>query len=85
LRIAFRAPTETRDGELTVCDDGIGVPAPRAAAPRPRGAGLALAEALARQVGGRASITRGAGGGTVWRLTFPRPAGPLEAEHRSEA
>lgn len=70
LRLAFRAPTATGPGEVTVRDDGIGVPA--AVAARARGAGLSLTEALARQVGGQVSVTRD-GGGTVWRLTFAGP------------
>ncbi|MBD0274745.1 MAG: sensor histidine kinase [Acetobacteraceae bacterium] len=69
LRLAFRAPTGTEDGELTVRDDGVGSDMPRA--PGHRGAGLSLAEALARQVGGRVSVARD--GGTVWRLTFAGP------------
>jgi two-component sensor histidine kinase len=75
VRIAFRAPTSTEDGELTVRDDGIGVTGPGARG-GDRGAGLSLAEALARQVGGRVSVARDdAGGGTVWRLTIAGPGG----------
>jgi two-component sensor histidine kinase len=69
VRLAFRAPTGAGDGELTVRDDGVGLPEQRA--PGARGAGLSLAEALARQVGGRVSVARD--NGTVWRLTFAGP------------
>ncbi len=71
VRIAFRAPTGAADGELTVRDDGVG--APERHEPGRRGAGLSLAEALARQIGGRVSVASG-GGGTVWRLAFAAPA-----------
>ncbi|GGC68295.1 hypothetical protein GCM10011504_52830 [Siccirubricoccus deserti] len=71
VRIAFRAPTDATDGELTVRDDGIGIAGPLA--PSPRGAGLSLAEALARQIGGRISISPGCDGGTECRLTFSGP------------
>jgi two-component sensor histidine kinase len=72
VRIAFRAPTDAAEGELTVRDDGIGMAGPRA--PSPRGAGLSLAEALARQIGGRISVAPAANGGTECRLTFGEPA-----------
>lgn len=69
LFLHFRAPTAGQHGELTVRDNGIGLPAPQVA--RRRGAGLSLAEALARQVGGKIAVTREEDGeGTVWRLTF---------------
>jgi two-component sensor histidine kinase len=71
LRIAFSAPTDAADGELTVGDDGIGLAEPLARGAR--GAGSSLAEALARQIGGRVSVARNGGGGTVWRLTFAAP------------
>ena len=71
VRLAFRAPTGAGDGELTARDDGVGLPERRA--PGARGAGLSLAEALARQVGGRVSVERD--NGTVWRLTFAGPGG----------
>jgi two-component sensor histidine kinase len=67
--IAFRVPTEWEDGELTVLDDGIGIADQQV--PTARGAGLSLAEALARQIGGRVWVGQGENGGTVWRLTFP--------------
>ena len=71
VRIAFSAPTDAADGELTVSDDGVGVAEPLARGAR--GAGSSLAEALARQIGGRVSVARDDGGGTVWRLTFAAP------------
>lgn len=71
VRIAFRAPTGAAEGELTVRDDGIGLVEPRA--PSTRGAGLSLAEALARQIGGRISVAPRSGGGTECRLTFGGP------------
>ncbi|MFC7538217.1 MEDS domain-containing protein [Siccirubricoccus deserti] len=40
---------------------------------RAQGAGLSLAEALARQIGGRISISPGCDGGTECRLTFSGP------------
>jgi two-component sensor histidine kinase len=67
LRLAFRAPTEEKEGELTIQDDGIGLPDPMP--PNPRGAGLSLATALAHQIGGQVSLTRH--NGTLWRLTYP--------------
>jgi two-component sensor histidine kinase len=72
VRIAFRAPTGAGDGELTVRDDGVGAPGRQG--PGRRGAGLSLAEALARQIGGRVSVAQDGGGGTVWRLAFAAPA-----------
>jgi two-component sensor histidine kinase len=78
VRIAFSAPTDGADGELTVRDDGVGLPEPRA--PGARGAGLSLAQALARQIGGRISVAEyGGGGGTVWRLTFAAPVRAADA------
>jgi two-component system, sensor histidine kinase PdtaS len=77
VRISFRAPTEVAEGELVVRDDGIGLPEPRN--PDRRGAGLSLAEALARQVGGRMSVRPANEGGTVWRLNF---AGPFRFDRR---
>jgi two-component sensor histidine kinase len=71
VRIAFSAPTDGADGELTVRDDGVGLPEPLARGAR--GAGSSLAEALARQIGGRVSVARDDGGGSVWRLTFAAP------------
>jgi two-component sensor histidine kinase len=68
VRLSFRAPTLTENGEVTVSDDGIGTIEPRL--PHRRGAGLSLAEALARQVGGRLSVQRDGAGGTMWRLTY---------------
>ena len=77
MRIAFSAPAGAADGELTVRDDGVGVAEPRA--PNRRGAGLSLAQALARQIGGRITVAKGGGGGTVWRLTFAAPARAVDA------
>ncbi len=68
VRLAFQAPTEATDGEVTVSDDGIGISEPPSAGWR--GAGSSIAEALARQVGGQVAVERN--NGTVWRLTFKR-------------
>jgi two-component sensor histidine kinase len=68
VRLSFRAPISTKNGEVTVSDDGIGIIEPRL--PHRSSAGLSRAEALARQIGGRLSVQRGGAGGTVWRLTY---------------
>ncbi|MBP0446744.1 MEDS domain-containing protein [Roseomonas sp. SSH11] len=75
LWLSFQAPTDDVDGELTIRDDGVGIPDPMPATRR--GAGLALATALAGQIGGRISLTRQ--GGTVWRLTYPAPRPRINA------
>jgi two-component sensor histidine kinase len=77
VSIAFSAPTECQDGELTVLDDGIGLAEQQF--PKSRGAGLSLAEALARQIGGRISVSQGEDGGTIWRLAFPAACRNKEA------
>lgn len=53
---------------LTVTDDGVGPPAQRSSA---RKLGLILANGLARQLGGEASLRRGRNGGAVFTLRFP--------------
>ncbi len=77
VRIAFAAPAEGAEGELTVRDDGVGLAQPKM--PNRRGAGLSLAQALARQIGGRITVSKDGGGGTVWRLTFAAPARATDA------
>jgi two-component sensor histidine kinase len=71
VRLAFRAPSSEAEGELSVCDDGVGVPEGLSA--NIKGAGMSLANALAGQVGGVVSAGQNESGGTVWRLTYPAP------------
>ena len=66
--------------ELDIVDDGVGLPeavTPAAA----RTLGLALADQLARQLGGSLSVERSAPSGTTARLRFP--VGDASAEDRS--
>jgi two-component sensor histidine kinase len=70
LWLSFRAPAGGVEGELMIRDDGIGIQEQASAGPK--GVGLSLATALARQIGGRISVSRD--GGTVWRLTYPAPS-----------
>lgn len=70
ISLSFTAPTADQEGKIVVRDDGIGLPVSRPISGR--GAGLSLAEALARQVGGRLSVTSNeVGTGTTWCLTLP--------------
>lgn len=49
------------DATLTIADDGLGLPTPPAGAPAASGVGSALIHSFAKQIGGSAEITNGAG------------------------
>jgi PAS domain S-box-containing protein len=59
---------------LSVRDDGVGLPPVARSADGPT-LGLQLVEALASQLGGSVAVTRANGGGAVFDLVFPAPAG----------
>jgi two-component sensor histidine kinase len=70
---------DEHEGELTVVDNGVGMPAGFTHHDSP-GLGLKILRVFAGQIGGEVKIHNGSGEGTVFQLDFPGVSNEVVSE-----